>query len=151
MSQNIGLNATVLCRLTYVSRAKPELNSSDLKEILKQAQYNNQQNGITGMLCFNKCFFLQTIEGARPELSSLLNKISADNRHFDLQIIESVEIHSRHWSEWSMNYATPTKENSHIYLKYSTSEYFNPFLLSAEAAQDLLTELSIAQIAKTRG
>jgi hypothetical protein len=49
-----------------------------------------------------------------------------------------------------MNHATPTTENKHIYLKYSTTEDFNPFLLSAESAQGLLAELSSAQTIKIR-
>jgi len=140
--KNIGMNATVLTRLTYVSRAKPDLGSDDLKAILKTAQMSNLVAGITGMLCFNKQFFLQTIEGSRPELSRLFNKLAADNRHYDLQIIEFVEIKSRKWAQWSMDYATPTTENRDIFLKYSSSENFNPYLISAQAAQELMVELN---------
>jgi len=140
--KNIGMNATVLTRLTYVSRAKPDLSSDDLKAILKTAQMSNLNSGITGMLCFNKQFFLQTIEGSRPQISKLYNKLTADNRHYDLQIIEFVEIKSRKWPQWSMDYATPTSQNRDIFLKHSSSENFNPYLISAGAAQDLMVELT---------
>ena len=147
MSNRNALNALILVRLTYVSRAKPDLSSEDLKAILNQARGNNTRQGITGMLCFNKQYFLQTIEGSRAEISALLNKLAADNRHYDLQIIENVEIKNRQWSEWSMDYATPTKENTHVYLKYSTTTSFNPYLLSAVAAQNLLKELTVHEAA----
>ena len=134
-------NAPILSRLTYVSRAKPDLSSEDLKEILGAARLNNQRSGITGMLCFNNRYFLQTIEGARGELSNLLNRLSGDNRHFDIQVLDSREITRRSWSEWSMNYASPTRENKHIFMKHSPSASFNPYLLSAAGAESLLTEL----------
>jgi len=137
-----SLDAPVLVRLTYASRAKPDLSGSDLKQILNQARKNNAQNGVTGMLCFNKQYFLQTIEGARAEISTLLNKLAADNRHYDVQIIESIEVDHREWSQWSMNYATPSSENRDRYLKYSSTQSFNPYLLSARSAYDLLKELS---------
>ena len=40
-----------------------------------------------------------------------------------------------------MNYASPTEKNAAIYLKYSTTIDFNPYLLSAEAAYNLMNEL----------
>ncbi|WP_201597309.1 hypothetical protein [Psychrobacter fulvigenes] len=41
-----------------------------------------------------------------------------------------------------MNYASPTEANAAIYLKYSTTIDFNPYLLNAEAASNLMRELS---------
>ncbi len=141
MSSN-HLEAVLLTRLTYASRAAAHLNESDFKLILQQAQENNSRAGITGMLFFNKQYFLQTIEGPRSLLGNLLNKLVADNRHYDLQILESIDINQRIWPSWSMNYATPTSKNNEVYMKHSTTSGFNPYLLSAEAAHNLLKELS---------
>ena len=135
-------NAHILISMTYASRANPDVSAKDFNEILHQAQENNAANGITGMLTFNKDYFLQTIEGPRAQINRLLYGLIADQRHHDLQLIETRELKHREWAEWSMNYASPTPENAAVYLKYSTTVNFNPYLLSAEAANNLMRELS---------
>lgn len=135
-------DAHILMSMTYVSRANPDVSAKDFNEILQQAQANNAANGITGMLTFNKDYFLQTVEGHRAQINRLLYALIADQRHHDLQVIETRELKHRKWAKWSMNYASPTESNAAIYLKYSTTVDFNPYLLSAESALDLMTELS---------
>ena len=135
-------DAHLLVSMTYASRANQDVSANDFNEILQQAQQNNAANGITGMLVFNKTYFLQTIEGPRAQINHLLSELLADRRHHDLQVIETREIKHREWSQWSMNYASPTQDNAAIYLKYSTTTNFNPYLLSAEAAQALMYDLS---------
>lgn len=135
-------DAHILVSMTYASRANPNVSAEDFNEILQQAQENNAANGITGMLTFNKDYFLQTIEGPRAQINRLLYGLIADERHYDLQIIETRELKHREWSKWSMNYASPTEANAAVYLKYSTTIGFNPYLLSADAANDLMRELS---------
>lgn len=143
MTQN-NTDAHILVSMTYASRANPDVSAKDFNEILQQAQENNAANGITGMLTFNKDYFLQTIEGPRAQINRLLYGLIADQRHHDLQLIETRELKHREWAKWSMNYASPTEENAAIYLKYSTTINFNPYLLNAEAANDLMRELSKA-------
>ena len=142
MSQN-NTDAHILISMTYASRANPDVSAKDFNEILKQAQENNAANGITGMLTFNKDYFLQTIEGPRAQINRLLYGLIADQRHYDLQLLETREIKHREWAKWSMNYASPTEENAAVYLKYSTTVTFNPFLLNAESANNLMRELSL--------
>ncbi|WP_299068694.1 BLUF domain-containing protein [uncultured Psychrobacter sp.] len=135
-------DAHILVSMTYASRANPDVSAKDFNEILQQANENNAANGITGMLVFNKDYFLQTIEGPRAQINRLLYSLIADTRHHDLQVIETREIRHRDWAKWSMNYASPTETNAAIYLKYSTTVDFNPYLLSAEAASNLMRDLS---------
>ncbi len=142
MSQN-NADAHILISMTYASRANPDVSAKDFNEILQQAQVNNAANGITGMLTFNKDYFLQTIEGPRAQINRLLYSLMADQRHYDLQLLETHEIKHREWAKWSMNYASPTEENAAVYLKYSTTVTFNPYLLNADAANELMRELSL--------
>ncbi|WP_201617809.1 BLUF domain-containing protein [Psychrobacter urativorans] len=139
-------DAHILVSMTYVSRANQDMSPKELGEILQQAQDNNATNGITGILIFNNSIFLQTIEGSRAQINRLLYSLIADQRHHDLQLLETRELEYREWPKWSMNYVPPTKENAAIYLKYSTTIDFNPYLLSAGSARDLMSELSIQQI-----
>ncbi|MBU5617335.1 BLUF domain-containing protein [Psychrobacter sp. TAE2020] len=135
-------DAHILVSMTYASRANSDVSANDFNEILQQAQRNNAANGITGMLIFNKDYFLQTIEGPRAQINRLLYSLIADQRHHDLQLIETRELKHRVWAKWSMNYASPTEENTAIYLKYSTTISFNPYLLNAESANNLMREIS---------
>lgn len=141
MAQSLS-DAHILVSMTYASRANPDVSAKDFNEILQQANENNAANGITGMLIFNKNYFLQTIEGPRAQINRLLYSLIADTRHHDLQVIETREIRHRDWAKWSMNYASPTPANAAVYLKYSTTLDFNPYLLNAEAANNLMHELS---------
>ena len=140
---NKTTDAHILVRLTYASRANPDIKSADIDRILAQARENNEINGITGSLTFNKQFFLQTVEGPRAQINRLLSSLLSDQRHHDLQVFETCEIKSREWAEWSMSYASPTERNRACYLKYSTTIDFNPYLLNAESARALLRELRI--------
>lgn len=134
-----------MLRLTYVSRAADSLDSKQLTEILKQARINNTEKGITGILVFNKNYFLQCVEGSRIAINELLNALVADNRHHDLQIIEAREVNERIWGEWSMDYVSPNPSNRSLFLKYSSSQDFNPYLMSARSTEWLLHALSEAQ------
>ncbi|MEM9386553.1 MAG: BLUF domain-containing protein [Pseudomonadota bacterium] len=134
-------DAHILVSLTYASRMNPDVSPADCQRILEQARDNNRRAGITGMLTFNRDYFLQTLEGPRAHINALLIKLIADRRHHDLQVIECREIKARSWARWSMNYASPTEENSAIYLKYSTTLEFNPYLLNVESARALLRDL----------
>lgn len=142
MNNNIS-DAHILVRLTYASRANPDIKTADVDEILAQARDNNEINGITGSLTFNKQFFLQTIEGPRAQINRLLSSLLADQRHYDLQVFEACEINVREWADWSMSYASPSESNRATYLKFSTTIDFNPYLLNAESARALLRELRV--------
>ena len=135
-------DAHILLSMTYVSRSKQEMTEEGISEILQQAQDNNSANAITGILVFKDNIFLQTVEGSRAQISHLLSSLIADQRHYDLQVLETRELTRREWSKWSMNYVPSTTENAATYLKYSTTEDFNPYLLSFEALKGLMKDLS---------
>ena len=127
-----------LINLTYVSRAEGAVDGEALKSILASAQESNRLHGVTGVLLFNRQFFLQTIEGSRPAINQLLTNLINDKRHFDLQIIESIQIAERQWDQWAMAYATPTEKNQSLFLKYSAGKDFNPYLMTASSIYKLL-------------
>lgn len=136
------LEPHILVSMTYVSRANPDMSDKELSEILQQARENNASNAITGMLVFNNHYFLQTIEGSRAQISRLLYDLIIDQRHHDLQLLETRELKCREWSKWSMNYVSQTIDNTALYLKYSTTVDFDPYLLSTESVRGLMIELS---------
>lgn len=141
MTQTI-LDSHILISMTYISRANPDMSDEELNDILRQAKENNTANAITGMLVFNNHYFLQTVEGSRAQINHLLCHLINDQRHYDLQLLETRELAHREWSNWSMNLASSTTENAALYFKYSTTVAFNPYLLSAESIRELMAELN---------
>jgi len=135
----------LMLRLTYISRAVKGIDSTELKKILDQAQENNQLNGITGMLVFNKNFFLQTVEGSRVIINDLLNAIVLDERHYDVQIVEAVEVDERIWGDWSMDYVVPNSTNQNEFLRFSTGAVFNPYQMTAPSINKLMKRLSVVK------
>ena len=135
----------IILRLTYISRYNNDNANGEVTRILEQAQQNNEQNGITGALVFNHNYFLQSIEGARPVINSLLRKLIQDERHHSLQVIECREVEQRHWNKWSMKYLIPSDENKGLALKFSTGSEFNPYLMSNNQIMMLIDTLSELQ------
>jgi len=95
----------VLSCATYVSKVNFEMSMDNLEPILETAKRNNAKNGLTGVLLFNKTYFIQSLEGSRPKINRLLKNLSADPRHSDMQIIEFKDILVRSWGQWSMGYS----------------------------------------------
>lgn len=138
----------VLVRLTYVSRSTSALSSAGLAAILEQARANNLPRGITGTLCFNSDLFLQSIEGSRPVINRLYNKLLVDPRHSSVQLLELVEISERQWADWSMGYAVPSADNRAVFLKYSAQAQFQPYTMRAPAVLKLMNDLQVRALAE---
>jgi hypothetical protein len=76
-----------LVRLLYYSRASREMSLSDLKDILGTARENNGSIDVCGMLCYDKLYFLQALEGERETVNELYLDIADDPRHDEIVII----------------------------------------------------------------
>ncbi|PTS82366.1 blue light sensor protein [Pseudomonas sp. HMWF032] len=132
----------MLVRLTYASRASHSVSAELIRDILDSSQRNNPSKGLTGMLCCNADSFLQALEGPRSEVNALYNRLADDSRHKDLTILDYAEINVRRYSTWSMGWAGAKQANRELFLKYSASDRFDPFNMSAEQITGLLLELS---------
>lgn len=137
--------AQVLVRLTYLSAYNPNNASIELARILEQSRRNNEHDGITGALVMNESYFLQVIEGSRPIINALLQKLVQDERHFSLNIVEYQEIEQRYWSKWSMQYLTLSNQHKEDILKFSPSAEFNPYLMSPSQIRLFIEALSERQ------
>lgn len=137
----------VLCRLMYSSQAVEGLAYPELKDIMEKSEKNNAPVGISGMLCFGNEKFLQILEGERKIVSETYERILQDNRHYDSQLIEFVEIESRLFTSWSMKvvqigeqFPQKVKELS---MKYSTAPEFDPTVMNSHQCLQLMKELAL--------
>lgn len=136
----------MLIRLIYASTATGTVDMTELKQILATAQTHNPSDDLTGVLAFNSKIFLQVLEGNRDKVNQLYAKIMKDSRHEKVTMLSCKEIEVRHWSKWSMGFVAPNTANRELFLKYSESSTFNPYDMSAEAAEKMLMEAAQTMI-----
>lgn len=129
-----------LTRLIYVSTVSEKFSSSSLEDILKAGRVNNTKNGITGMLCFQKKYFIQCLEGSRQAVNETYKKILNDDRHSNVVILEYNQINVREFNDWCMGYIPTSHFTEPLILKFSTSKEFNPYDMSSVSVEMLLLE-----------
>jgi len=132
----------MLVRLMYVSRAAPTMNQETLATILKTSKAKNPKVGITGLLCYSDGIFLQVLEGGRDVVNQLYNRIAADTRHKDVELLHYEEIGERRFAGWSMGQINLARVNPGLLLKYSERAVLDPYSVSGRASMALFEELA---------
>jgi hypothetical protein len=98
-----------LLRLVYLSTnlitGSEAAIEAEIAHILAASRRNNRAARITGVLIFSAGTFLQTLEGPADAVEALYRRIASDPRHADTQILESRDIGSRDFGEWSMAFS----------------------------------------------
>lgn len=92
---------SALVQLKYLSVISAGTHISDLIEIIDVSITRNAQNQITGILFFDYGYFGQIIEGPRAVVEETWNRIKADPRHFDVEMLGITEIQARRFPKWS--------------------------------------------------
>ncbi|WP_227526385.1 BLUF domain-containing protein [Psychrobacter sp. Marseille-P5312] len=103
-SQLDNIADDALVQLVYVSSLtlRSRLSASIFDEVEGHAKDFNEQHGITGTLCYGNGHFLQCIEGEKAEVAALTQRIFADERHKDVQVLVLQVITQRDFSDWRM-------------------------------------------------
>ena len=131
----------MLVRLMYVSRAVPAIDQEELIAILRKSKANNPNLGVTGVLCFSEGIFLQVLEGGRSAVNRLYNKIAADARHTQVELLSYEEIGERRFAGWSMGQVNMGRLNPALLLKYSERATLDPYAVSGQVSLALFEEL----------
>lgn len=131
----------MLVRLMYASRAVPALDHEELVTILRQSKTHNPTIGVTGVLCFSGGIFLQVLEGGRSAVNRLYNRIVADPRHTDVELLLYEEIGERRFASWSMGQVNMGRLNPSLLLKYSATATLDPYSVSGNVSLALFEEL----------
>ncbi len=132
----------MLYRLIYCSTATPASSADELPRLIERSKANNQMHDITGVLCFNSRFFLQSIEGGRELINELFGRIHHDPRNQHVVLLKYEQVSIRAWSQWQSNFLTPTRELSHMLKRYSPQSVFNPYNMNPLSAEQLLVNLA---------
>ena len=131
----------MLVRLMYASRAVPAIDQEELISILRQSKANNPTVGVTGVLCFSGGIFLQVLEGGRSAVNRLYNRIAADPRHTEVEVLLYEEIGERRFASWSMGQVNMGRLNPSLLLKYSATATLDPYSVSGSVSLALFEEL----------
>jgi hypothetical protein len=131
----------MLVRLMYTSRSNTGMDEQELASILRQSRPANTAEGITGMLVFSDQLFIQVLEGGRSEVNRLYNRICADKRHTDIELLYFEEITERRFAGWSMGQVNMARVNTALLLKYSEKPQLNPYAVSGKITMALFEEL----------
>ncbi len=93
--------------LTYVSVSRiPESQSiAAVNEIVATSRKRNEADGITGALIFTGTDFAQTLEGPEEAVLTLMDRIRADPRHTDIEVVHEASKNLRMFQDWSMAYS----------------------------------------------
>lgn len=85
----------MIYQLTYSSKAD-NYDSEILTDIFKKSVYNNFRNDIKAFLFVVNCkSFVQVLQGTSQKLNDLYHRISKDNRHYDVRLIDYSRIEKR--------------------------------------------------------
>ncbi len=128
-------------RLLYFSKASRDMSLADLSSILETARQNNQEQNICGMLCYERRYFLQCLEGERSAVNELYLDIADDPRHDEITIVSYEEIPETEFSQWQMGYAGSSAEFNEL-LSEMGQQAFSPDDLKPELALDFLRHMS---------
>jgi hypothetical protein len=92
--------------LLYVSHSQLDFphGSPEVDDIIAVARARNIADGITGALMSTPNAFAQFLEGPRPAVRKLLDKITSDPRHTDVTVVYEGDGLPR-FRDWSMAYS----------------------------------------------
>lgn len=89
-------------RLLYFSTASADVTQADVDRIVQAASDANAQTEISGALAYNGRNFCQVLEGPDEQVSALMQRIEADNRHSGIKILDEKPITNRYFADWTM-------------------------------------------------
>ena len=96
--------------LIYVSVSTLRLPSQadEVDAIVDWSQRRNRELGVTGALVFTEKRFAQYLEGPGESVDAVMESISRDSRHRELDLVFRRPIMRRHFATWALAYAGPS-------------------------------------------
>ncbi|MBL8346835.1 MAG: BLUF domain-containing protein [Rubrivivax sp.] len=99
-----------LVHCIYCSAATKGFSPADLATLLAECREKNARAGLTGMLLYSDGTFFQVLEGDRPVVEALLEKLTSDRRHDRVTKIILEPIEQRSFAQWTMGHSKITKK-----------------------------------------
>ncbi|MCT8126256.1 BLUF domain-containing protein [Alishewanella sp. BS5-314] len=106
-----------LLQLTYISDIAPGLSREQIAAIHQQAERNNQQFQITGVLLVTSRHFLQLLEGPAKQVQARFAVIAADPRHQSVRLVSERLVQQRQFPRWQMGLKRLLDQDEHADLQ----------------------------------
>jgi len=91
-------------RLYYMSSARPDLEKAEVNRMVAAAALKNALLNITGAIGYDGVRFAQVLEGEKDNVTGLMDKIRADNRHSGIVIMDEKPVDRRIYEGWGMKH-----------------------------------------------
>ncbi|MFG1606704.1 BLUF domain-containing protein [Actinoplanes sp. NPDC049265] len=91
----------MLSRLIYFSEER-DVGVHGVLRILDEARAGNKAEEITGVLAFDRRWFLQCLEGSRDAVTRKFLAIARDQRHGGVTLVAFEDVSERLFPGWSM-------------------------------------------------
>ncbi len=75
----------------------------ELAALVEGCREKNEAQGISGLLLYSGCHFLQVLEGEPMRVASLFTRVSGDPRHTAVQQLSNRRVDRRLFADWGMN------------------------------------------------
>jgi hypothetical protein len=138
-----------LYRLVYYSRNAVAGDANALAaavtSILAKSQANNQREGVTGALMFNSGCFAQVLEGARPAVENVFERIQQDARHGEVSLLAFDPAPCRAFENWSMGFVGASVEDGARCSGLGQDSGFDPAQMTGEALFETLHRLALEE------
>ena len=97
-----------LVHCIYCSASTTDFTVSELNTLLDECRGKNAKVEVTGMLLYRDRTFFQVLEGDRPVVEALFEKIGKDKRHVRVTKVILEPIEQRTFAAWTMGYSEMT-------------------------------------------
>ena len=128
-------------QIIYISQTAERLSEEELSVILGAARANNASMQVTGMLLYAGNTFLQVLEGARPVVESIYDKIFMDDRHARVKLLSAREVPQREFSDWSMGFRRLEEREVTSKAFFELSKGTLPDMIPPKVSQDTIKYL----------
>ena len=139
-----------LQRLIYASRwTDPTRGDIDaiVADLLARSIANNRMTGVTGLLLFQRGWFLQVLEGPLEVVDDTFDRIRRDLRHTDIRTVADLPIAARAFGDWTMAAERFDAAMAAGLAGLEIDETFNPASLDPSSAMSLLLAARAGRIA----
>ena len=91
-------------RIIYQSQSTGRKAAEDAPAILRGARSFNGINGVTGLLLATEQRFMQVLEGPEESVEATMERIEADPRHREIEVLADDPVEARAFPDWAMAY-----------------------------------------------
>ena len=115
---------------------------AELNVIMEASNRNNERDGITGALLFDPLWFVQILEGDREAISTTLRRITTDERHDKITVMDARPIEERQFGNWWMGLAMLRGDKSALYARHGMGPRLDPRSMTGDQVVALARDLS---------